>query len=243
MLALEIQRRLIALGYGLGASGPAKDGVDGVLGEVSQQAILSALETGKPAPAKPVTPPEPPAPSIVGSTVPMNWTPAATMRRIIVHWTAGGYSPTEFDRGHYHILIKGDGTLVRGIPSIALNDAGGVKPGYAAHTLGCNTGSIGVSLACMAGAIESPANNGPAPLTRAQWDELPRVLADLCARYGIKVTPTTVLSHAEVQANLGITQRGKWDIARLPFDVTLNTPKKVGDAFRARTAARLGGGK
>ena len=242
MLVLDIQRRLIALGYGLGKSGPAKDGVDGDLGEISQKAILAALATGKPAPAKPVAPSTPAAPEplpIVDATIPMDWTPPATMKRIIVHWTAGAHRASEFDRSHYHLLIESDGHLVRGKPSIALNDAGGVKPGYAAHTRNCNTGSIGVSLCCMGGAVESPFKAGDAPLTRAQWDELPAVLADLCRRYRIPVGPSTVLSHAEVQATLKIAQLGKWDVARLAFDPSVVGAKAVGDLFRKRVAALL----
>ncbi|WP_020178096.1 N-acetylmuramoyl-L-alanine amidase [Methylopila sp. M107] len=239
MLVLDIQRRLLALGYDLGKSGPAKDGVDGDLGEVSQTAILAALETGKSAPAKPATPATPPKPAIVGSAVPMDWTPAATMKRIIVHWTAGAHRASAVDKSHYHLLIEGDGSLVRGKPSIDLNAATGVKPGYAAHTLNCNTGSIGVSLCCMAGAIESPFHAGVAPMTREQWDELPLVLADLCRRYRIPVGASTVLSHAEVQSTLKIAQRGKWDIARLAFDPGVVGAKAIGDLIRKRTAALL----
>ena len=164
-----------------------------------------------------------------------SWMPPAKMQRIIVHWTAGGHKASELDRAHYHILIQGDGSLVRGIPTIDLNQAP-AKKGYAAHTLNCNTGSIGVSLCCMAGAVESPFNAGSAPMTKAQWDKLPIVLATLCERYSITPGPKTVLSHAEVQSTLGIKQRGKWDIARLAFDKTVIGAKACGDIFRKRTA-------
>jgi hypothetical protein len=167
------------------------------------------------------------------------WLPAATMKRIIVHWTAGGHEATEFDRGHYHILINADGALVRGIPPISGNSESKPKGRKASHTLNCNTGSIGVSLCCMGGAVESPFNAGRWPMTRAQWDTLMPVLADLCDRYGIPVTPRTVLSHAEVQVNLGIKQRGKWDIARLAFDPTVVGAKACGDIFRKRTSSLL----
>jgi len=133
-------------------------------------------------------------------------------------------------------LIEADATIVRGNPSIALNDAGGTKKGYAAHTLNCNTGSIGVALCCMAGAVESPFTAGSAPMTLAQWQVLPRVVADLCRRYGIPVTPKTVLSHAEVQTNLGIKQKGKWDISRVPPIPSLVGAKACGDALRAAVA-------
>ena len=171
--------------------------------------------------------------------IPADWMPAAQMNRVIVHWTAGNHRASGLDRRHYHILIEGDGKFVRGIPSIDKNDARGVKPGYAAHTLNCNTGSIGVSLCCMAGAVERPFKAGTAPMTRAQWDALPAVLVDLCRRYSIAVTPRTVLSHAEVQGTLGIKQRGKWDITRLAFDLAVVGATACGDHFRSSTSSLL----
>ncbi|WP_330166570.1 peptidoglycan recognition protein family protein [Rhizobium sp. GN54] len=110
---------------------------------------------------------------------------------------------------------------------------------YAAHTLNANSGSIGVSLCCMAGASESPFSAGRAPMTRAQWDAMTSVVADLCRRYGIAVTDRTVLSHAEVQPNLGIAQRGKWDFSRLAFDPSVVGAKACGDKMRAEVRAKL----
>lgn len=170
---------------------------------------------------------------------PETWMPPVKMQRIICHWTAGTNKASPLDRQHYHILIEDDGRLVQGIPTINLNASTGVKPGYAAHTLNCNTGSIGVSLCCMAGAVESPFDAGKYPMTAKQWDVLAHVVADLCRRYSIPVTPKTVLSHAEVQANLGIQQRGKWDIARLAFDPSVKGAKACGDLLRAKVAELL----
>lgn len=236
----DIQRRLTELGYN---PGPI-DGIvgarttaavrafqkanglvaDGIAGPITRAALFptSASAAAQPAPG----------------VVPDAWMPAAHMQRIIVHWTAGAHKASGLDRSHYHILIEDDGHLVRGTPSILLNQAP-VKSGYAAHTLNCNSGSIGVSLCCMAGAIESPFKAGSAPMTRTQWDMLPKVLAALCRRYSITVTRQTVLSHAEVQSTLGITQRGKWDIARLAFDPSVIGAHVCGDIFRSSTRALL----
>lgn len=172
-------------------------------------------------------------------TVPAEWMPAAQMARIIVHWTAGAHVPTDFDKQHYHILIDGAGKLVRGKPTIDLNGLPKAKAGYAAHTLNCNTGSIGISLCGMAGAVEKPFKAGNAPITSAQWGALIEACADLCRRYGIEPSPKTLLSHAEATVNLGIKQKGKWDIAILPFNTHLDTAAKVGAELRANVSNLL----
>jgi hypothetical protein len=172
--------------------------------------------------------------------IPPAWMPDVPMRRVICHWTAGSHEAGTIDKDAYHVLIEGNGNLVKGTPSIALN-SGRVKVGYAQHTLNCNSGSIGVSMCCMGGAEEGPFNPGRYPMTQAQWNMLISVVAELCMRYRIKVTPRTVLSHAEVENNLNIAQRGKWDISRLPFDPTIIGAAACGDRLREEVAAAMGG--
>lgn len=171
--------------------------------------------------------------------IPSEWMPSARMQRVILHWTAGNHKASTDDRKHYHILIEGNAELVRGIPSIALNSLPKVKKGYAAHTKNSNTGSIGVSLCGMVGAKERPFVPGIAPLTPAQWNMASTVVAELCRKYSIAITPKTVLSHAEVQTNLGIKQLGKWDIAILPFDRAFDTARECGDRFRREVQAKM----
>src|SRR5687767_5203754 len=96
------------------------------------------------------------------------WMPNCSMKRIICHWTAGGNKANAIDREHYHFLIEGDGTLVRGVHSIADNVSTKDKD-YAAHTLGCNTGSIGVSMCGMRLSQQSPFVEGPSPINEDQW--------------------------------------------------------------------------
>lgn len=163
--------------------------------------------------------------------VPSEWLPDCTMLRVISHWTAGGYSVSTVDKEHYHIIVDGNGKLVRGDFSIKANVSTNDSDGYAAHTKSCNSGSIGIAAACMANAVESPFNSGAYPLTRQQWTVLIAVAADLCKKYKIEVTPKTVLQHGEVQKNLGITQSGKWDIMRLPFEPSWSG-QEVGNNFR-----------
>jgi hypothetical protein len=160
-----------------------------------------------------------------------DWLQPAKMQRVIWHWTAGRHTPSSVDLSHYHFLITGNGTMVKG-KSVKLNEAP-VKAGYAAHTRNCNSGSIGVSLCGMMNAQEVPFKPGPYPFTKVQWDTMVRMIADLCAFYAIKVKRETVLSHAEVQRTLGIKQRNKWDIARIPYDLDTWGARTVGDMFRS----------
>jgi len=160
-----------------------------------------------------------------------DWLPNCSMKRIICHWTAGAHRASQLDKAHYHILIEKDGKLVRGTHSIEDNVSTGDGV-YAAHTLGANTGSIGVAVCAMAGAVESPFSPGTSPMLELQFHTLARVVAELCRFYQIQVTPRTVLGHGEVQANLGITQKGKWDPLVLPWDPSMGRTQ-VGNFLRS----------
>jgi N-acetylmuramoyl-L-alanine amidase len=188
--------------------------------------------------------PEPsPSPSPVGDggisagLIPDAWMPKCKMERIICHWTAGAYKASAHDRECYHILIEKDGTLVRGHFSIADNVTAADNI-YARHTQGCNSGSIGITVCCMAEANESPFRPGSCPMTREQWEVLAKVAAQLAKRYRIPVTPQTILGHGEVEEILGKPQKQKWDPMVLPWD--LKVPKdEVGRRFRARVKELL----
>lgn len=222
MSLLNVQKRLKELGLDPGP-------LDGLYGPSTERAINSALDKLSPTPG-----PSLPIPGVV----PELWLPWARMERIIQHWTAGAYKANKTDLANYHILIEGDANLVRGNHSIKDNEAP-ITGGYAAHTLNLNSGSIGVSLCCMAGATEVPFNAGNYPMTRVQWDQLVKVTAQVAERYGIPVTRSTILSHAEVQQTLGIKQRQKWDYTRLAFDPSIKGALAIGDRMRAEVKALL----
>jgi len=211
----DVQTALRAAGFDPG-------GIDGKFGPATKRSILAALgalRASQGASSEPL------------SVVPFDWMPQAKMARVIVHWTAGAHQPNQTDKAHYHILIDGTGKLHRGEFSIKANEA--PQPGkYAAHTLNANTGSIGVSLCGMLGAQERPFEPGPFPINKVQWAKLLEVLRDLCRRYGIEVDQRTVLTHAEVQANLGIAQRAKWDIAVLPWMPGASSAQVIGAMMR-----------
>lgn len=165
------------------------------------------------------------------------WLPPVPMRRIHWHWPAGAHMPNDTDRRAYHLLIDGDGRWHRGTASIALN-SGGLKPGYAAHTLNANSDAIGIALCGMGGATEVPFNAGQWPIRPVQIAALVKGCRQLGEVYNIPVTRKTMLSHAEVQPTLGIPQRQKWDWTRLPDDVTtIRGGIAIGDWIRAQIAA------
>lgn len=171
--------------------------------------------------------------------VPKSWLPECSPKRIICHWTAGGYRATDTDRWHYHILIEGDGSLVRGYYDVADN-ASTSDGQYAAHTKGLNTGSIGVAVCCMFGAQRDPFRAGEFPMTMTQWNTMARLVADLCKFYNLPVNERTVLGHGEVERIYGIPQHGKWDPMRLPWKPALSE-QQVAHAFRALVLKKMKG--
>lgn len=169
--------------------------------------------------------------------IPAHALPKVRMKRIHAHWSAGGYIPNDaYDRKAYHFLIAwvdGKPKLVLGIPTIDKN-SGSLKDGYSAHTLNANSDSISISCASMAGATEVPFNAGKAPMVKPQFDLMCQVMAELSVAYTIPVGDKTTLSHAEVQPNLGIAQKQKWDFTRLPFAPEIRGAKACGDYMRER---------
>lgn len=160
----------------------------------------------------------------------------AKLVRVIAHWAVTKYKCDEVSKAHYHFIYEGDGKEVVGhfTPEANESTADGK---YAAHALHCNTGSIGVSCAAMFGAV-SVDKPGKYPITAAQFEAMCSGIARLCRQYGIKVTPKTVLTHAEVESTLGIKQRGKWDISVLPH-ANLKGAKACGDLIRKTVQAKL----
>lgn len=137
------------------------------------------------------------------------------MKKIIIHWTAGGYYPTEYEKQYYHFLIDKDGKTYKGkySPEANLNCS---KGNYAMHTGGGNTGAIGVSLCAMAG-FKNKQNTGKYPITPQQFEAAMKLCAQLCIKYKINITPDTVLTHYEFGIkHPSTTSAGKIDIIYLP---------------------------
>ena len=211
-----VQQAVLDRGGSVGAAG-----ADGIWGDDTFDGIMEIM-----------------ARVIVG-VIPTAWLQKVPMKRIIAHWTAGSYKVSALDREHYHFIVSGAGEIVKGDHDVSDNVNTG-DGDYAAHTRGCNTGSIGISLACMAGAEENPFDPGAFPMNRTQWDAMIRAIAQLCVFYDIPVMANTVLSHAEVQGTLGVVQRGKWDFTRLAFDNSVKGAKACGDRMRMEVKALIG---
>ena len=137
------------------------------------------------------------------------------MKRIIIHWTAGGYYPTEYEKEHYHFLVDKDGKIHCGKFKPENNEI--CKKGqYAAHTGGGNTGSIGIAVCAMAG-FKSKNNVGNYPILKKQFESCMEYCAKLTNKYRLEVSPQTVLTHYEFGIkNPKTTSAGKIDIIYLP---------------------------
>lgn len=164
--------------------------------------------------------------------IPQEWMPRVPMKRIIMHWTAGHYVPRPDEMQHYTAVMDGSGQWHKGV-DLTLQWKINRNQFYAAHTLNCNEGSIGLSMACAALAEELPngAKWGPCPPTKQMYDEFIKGVNEYALAYNIPITYKTVLSHAEVQGNLGIPQRGKWDFTRFPW-TNVRGARAIGDMIR-----------
>lgn len=202
----DVQARCAALGVDPGP-------IDGIPGPMTRAAVEKAMEQ------RGVDRPE------------MLFHPSG-LHRVIMHWTAGAYGAIALERRHYHLLVTCTGQIVMG--DLAPEANADCRDGrYAAHTRALNTGSIGVAVDAMGGAVERPFDPGPYPITEEQAQALVRAVADLCLTYDIPVSRYSVLTHAEVQPTLGVWQRNKWDITWLPGMEKPADPLVVGDMIRA----------
>ena len=137
------------------------------------------------------------------------------IKRLILHWTAGSYAASFYDKQFYHFLIDGEGNLHRGIyaPEANLDVSDGK---YAAHTGGGNTDSVGVALCAMAN-YQNPHNAGRFPIKPKQLEACLAFCAKVCKKYHIPVDENHVMTHYEFGRKYPHTSSfGKIDITYLP---------------------------
>lgn len=159
------------------------------------------------------------------------------IKRIHWHWAASTYKITDFIKSHYNIVIDYKGNEYQGAAK-PIEQATYV-PGKigVSHTYMANTGAVGISIAAMAGAYTSgnTVRMGDYPITWESIDSMLNVTSRLCKEFNITPSKETTLSHAEVEPNIGIKQRGKWDIRVLPDNPTeLLNATECGDILRKR---------
>lgn len=180
----------------------------------------------------------------VDRVIPEAWLTKAKVQRVICHWTAGSYHVTPHDRACYHVILcdeqaMGRGTdvrAVRGTRPPAGNDS--TQDGdYAAHCRGLNTGSFGLSVACMRDA-QPRGPYGDSPLTKLLWERMAQAAAEVLVAYDLELSERTCLFHSEVERVYGKAQAGKWDVDVAPWDPSL-TPAEVHAQFRRKVAHYL----
>lgn len=154
------------------------------------------------------------------------------MNKIIIHWTAGAYTPNSTDLRHYHYLIDKNGRINCGI--FRPEDNENCNDGkYAQHTGGGNTGAIGVALCGMYG-FSSATKLGCYPLTKIQCEALFSFVAKLSKKYKIKIDNAHIMTHYEFGLkNPKTTSAGKIDIVYLPPYPQIKQ-QKIGDFIRSK---------
>ncbi len=154
------------------------------------------------------------------------------MKRIVIHWTAGTYYPSEYEKLHYHFLVDKCGVVHSGKFKPEDNEICKPKK-YAMHTGGGNTGSIGVAICAMAG-FKNKNCVGNYPILKKQFESTMKLCAELANKYKINVTPQTVFTHYEFGLkNPKTSSAGKIDIVFLP-PYSWVTQYEVGSFVRAK---------
>jgi len=142
------------------------------------------------------------------------WEKAHAMGRdvkLYLHWSAGHYD-SFFD--DYHVNIAKDGSVF-----VTTDDLSEVLP----HTWRRNSGAVGISLACCAGATSN--DLGDEPPTEAQIASMAQVIAILTDALDLTIDINRVMTHGEAADNLdgeAITEPygpdngcERWDLAIL----------------------------
>jgi len=170
--------------------------------------------------------------------------------RVICHWSGGQYESNEPERQHYHALIEfpadlGRVRVVQGVP-IENNLRGLLSDdptfaqdtsGYAGHTKGFNSFSIGYAVCGMMGAVDGDQLGGW-PILQEQVEMLITLCAQTAAVFSLEVNEETFFTHWEAQAIHRVRQTGKWDLSVIPHKPEL-APHECGPWLREQIESRL----
>lgn len=166
------------------------------------------------------------------------------MNRITGHHAASGYTPSKESLEAYHKLIDGDGQVIDGNHAIEDNAPGKPlnKGAYAPHTWKLNSGNIGVSILAMRQGLWASPAGGTNPVRLVQVDAYCKEVASLAIDYSIPADRRFMLTHAEVQPTLGVTQKNKWDFDYDPrYRSKSRDPIAIGDELRQEIARIMRG--
>ncbi len=154
------------------------------------------------------------------------------INKVVIHWTAGKYYPTQFEKNFYHYLVDKEGKIYNGLYSPEDNINCNDKK-YAAHCGGGNTGAIGIAM-CAMYKFQSAKIVGDFPITPIQFESCMNYCAYLCNKYKIPVTKNNVFTHFEFgQAHPKTTSFGKIDIIYLPTHPWVNK-NDIGNFIRSK---------
>lgn len=160
------------------------------------------------------------------------------INRIHWHWMGSSYTMSKAALSHYNDGVDYEGNVYDGgAPAAQQADYSHPRRIGVSHTYRANTGAIGIGMACMAGATTkgNTVDCGKYPLTDKAIDGMLKRSLEYCELYDIRISPWTCLTHAEVGLNIGLKQRGKWDIRVLPSNPTrLLGIREAGDILRER---------
>lgn len=185
-------------------------------------------------------------------------------KRIILHWTAGTYLAEPFQAEgdwhnpalHYHGLVEWlaaeERTRVVAGPPIAANmrrltstdpsssKTGDRLSGYAAHTGGWNSYSIGLAVCGMKDAWARHAVElSQYPIRPEQIDAIVTIAANACAIYRLPVDVDHVFTHYEAWAEHDDENHSdRWDIGWLPQEPGIELDD-VGPWLREQIQGRL----
>lgn len=152
---------------------------------------------------------------------------------VCLHWTAGTYDITDFERQFYHFLVDGEGNFKLGHHAIKANIPPLKHGMYAAHCGGGNSWTIGVAICGMHG-YRGRKQAGPYPLTRKSFEAACNLIADISREHDIPITKDRVYTHYEfAKKNPTSSSVGKIDISFIPWEPDLQA-YKVGDYIREK---------
>jgi hypothetical protein len=153
----------------------------------------------------------------------------AKLKRVCIHWTAGGLKANAIDRKHYHFIFEDDGKVIKGVYPPEAN-ARQLKNGdtYAAHCAGGNSWTLGVAVC---GAFKGYKGG---TFTQKSLEACLKFVAQFCKENGIPINEDTVYTHYEFGLkHKGTDSAGKIDISSIPWEPQLK-PHEVGNWIRTK---------